>query len=276
MSSVRHVAISGCVAVLVGCSSAPPSLPRTAETPVSSSGSTQRSAFEQQYRDRAESATRLGPLAEAVVAWEVLTVLRPESRDYRESLADVRRQIDVAVTDRTRRAAQAQRRGDLDGAAQLYLAALAMQPDLVAAADALRGIERERVKRQQLGRPSRLILTRRAASEAMTEKPAAPTGVDRNELEHVAMLARQGELEAAIGLAERRVAADRKDDAARELLADLYQRKAEELVLARDSTGAIVLLEKSLRLDPGDARAAERLRQIKATAAPRPADPKVR
>ena len=90
------------------------------------------------------------------------------------------------------------------------------------------------------------------------------------------MLARQGELEAAIGLAERRVAADRKDDAARELLADLYQRKAEELVLARDSAGAIVLLEKSLRLDPGDARAAERLRQIKATAAPRPADPKVR
>lgn len=277
MRGVQAGVLAGCLATLVGCSSTAP-LPVASTAPATMPPAVaSRSGFEQDYRERASMAARQGRLADAALAWEVLTVLRPDVADYREALADTRRQIDAGVADRLPRAAQAQRRGDLDGATQLYLSVLALQPDHAAAADALRGIERERVKRQQLGRSSRLTLTRRAATEAevMADKAAVAGGADRNELEHVAMLARQGEIDTAIGLLERRTAANRNDRAARELLADLYARKAEDAVVARDPAGAIALLEKSLRLDPADTRVAERLKQLR-SAAPRPGDAKVR
>lgn len=278
MRSLPALLLGGCVATLLGCSStAPPPAARSVASPQPTAAPS-RSGFEREYRERAANAARQGRLAEAALAWEVLTVLRPDVSEYRESLADTRRQIDAAVADRLPRAAQAQRRGDLDAASQLYLSVLALQPEHATAADALRAVERERVKRQQLGRSSRTMLTRRAATDAevMADKAAVAGGADRNELEHVAMLARQGELDSAIGLLERRVAGSRNDRAARELLADLYERKAEEAVTARDSAAAIVLLEKSVRLDPSDTRAAERLKQLRASAATRPADSKSR
>ena len=265
-----------CVGVLSGCASSPPT-PGGANTAVNGSAMASVSAFEQHYRDRASSAQRQGRLADAAIAWEVLAVLRPESREYREALADTRRQIDAAVAERLPRAAQAQRRGDLDAATQGYLAVLALQPDSVPAADALRSIERERVKRQQLGRLSRLALMRRATETVgLNDKAVAPAGLDRNELEHATILARQGEIDSAIGLLERRLAADRNDRAARNMLADLYERKADDALAARDTAGAIALLEKSLRLDPSDVRVAERLKQLRAPAGSKPADAKGR
>ncbi len=272
---MRWLAAAVCLGVLSGCASSPPAR-GGATTAVNGTTTASVSAFEQHYRDRASSAQRQGRLADAAIAWEVLTVLRPESREYRDALLDTRRQIDVAVAERLPRAAQAQRRGDLDAATQGYLAVLALQPDSVPAADALRSIERERVKRQQLGRLSRLALMRRGTEAVGPTDKVASAGVDRNELEHATILARQGEIDSAIGLLERRLAADRNDRAARNMLADLYERKADDVLAARDTAGAIALLEKSLRLDPSDAQAAERLRQLRAAAGSKPADAKGR
>jgi tetratricopeptide (TPR) repeat protein len=264
-----------CVGALAGC--AAPRLPPGATPDAATGASTAASsAFEQQYQDRASTAQRQGRLADAAVAWEVLTVLRPESREYRDALAETRRQINVAVAERLPRAAQAQRRGDLDSATQAYLGVLALQPDSLPAADALRSIERERVKRQQLGRLSRLTLARRGNEAMSPNDKVASAGADRNELEHAAILARQGEIDSAIGLLERRVAADRNDRAARNMLADLYERKADDVLAARDTPGAIALLEKSLRLDASDARVAERLKQLRAAAAQKAVDVKRR
>ncbi len=273
---MRRLAATMCVAALAGCAATPP-IPGAAVASSTRATTTSSSAFEQQYRERASSAQRQGHLADAAIAWEVLTVLRPESREYRDTLDSTRRQIDAAVAERLPRAAQAQRRGDLDAATQGYLAVLALQPDSAPAADALRSIERERVKRQQLGRLSRLTLMRRG-TEAVgpNDKLVAPAGVDRNELEHATILARQGEIDSAIGLLERRLAADRNDRAARNMLADLYERKADDVLAARDTAGAIALLEKSLRLDPSDAHVAERLQQLRAAAASKPAEVKSR
>lgn len=286
MRRLAAAAVVGSVAALVGCAGTAPTDAADARVKPEAV-SPASSGFEQQYRDRAASATRQGKLAEAALAWEVLTVLRPQARDAQDALASTRRQIDAAVAERLPRAAQAQRRGDLDGATQHYLAVLALQPDSATAADALRSIERERVKRQQLGRASRLIFARRvgnaavvapdkAAAAAATSTTAASPSADRNELEHATILARQGEIDTAIGLLEKRVAANRNDRAALGLLADLYERKAEDLLAARNTTGAIDLLEKSLRLAPGDARVVERLRQLRTPAAPKPADAKGR
>jgi len=271
---MRRLAATVCVAALAGCAS-PSTPPGAAASAVNGTSMTSPPSFEQQYRELASSAQRQGHLADAAIAWEVLTVLRPESREFREALADTRRQVDAAVADRLPRATQAQRRGDLEAAAQLYLAVLALQPDSTPAADALRSIERERVKRQQLGRLSRLTLMRRG-TEAMgtNEKAVAPVGADRNELEHASILARQGEIDSAIGLLERRIAADRNDRAARDMLADLYERKADDVLAARDTAGAITLLEKSLRLDASDVHVAERLKQLRGAKISKPGETK--
>ena len=239
------------VLALAACSSEP--IMSTAvqddEVPVAGSrGTSDAGTFEQRLRERASTQGRQGRLAEAATSWEILTVLRPDSREYRERLDDTRRLIDTDV------------------ATAHYLAALALQPDNAQAAEALRSIERERNKRL-LGKPSRLALTRRTLQESqMATAPGIANPLDRNELEHAAMLGAQGEFDEAIGLLERHYAADKRDTAACHLLADMYYQKAEKL-LARDKPGAIAALEKNQRLDPSNTRAAARLKQLKGGAA---------
>jgi tetratricopeptide (TPR) repeat protein len=224
-------------------------------------------AFERKQRERAQSLARQGRLGDAVLAWEVVTVLRPDAPEYRDRLADLRRQLDGAVTERWQRATQAQQRGEIETAAQHYLAVLALQPDHMQAADALRAIERERNKRNFLGKYSRITLTRRSMAEA-TMPTAAPHS---NELEHASILASQGDIDDAIGVLEKRVAADKRDDAARQLLADVYFQKAEKLS-PRDKKGATAAVERSLRLEPADARALALQKQLKGSStAPAPA-----
>ena len=240
--------------------------PSPAPTPAS------QSAYEQQLRDRALAFMRQKRLADAVIAWELLTVLRPDIADYRERLADAQRQIDAAVAERLPRAAQAAQRGEIDNATQLYLALLALQPLNEPAADALRALERERNKRNYLGKLSRATLTRRemADAEMPANLSAGSAGLaGRNEVEHAALLAGDGEYDDAIGLLERRIVLDPKDLAARRLLADVFYRKAESL-LPRDRAGALAALEKSARTYPADARAANRIKQLN-SAAPAPA-----
>jgi tetratricopeptide (TPR) repeat protein len=140
---------------------------------------------------------------------------------------------------------------------------LALQPDNVQAADALRNIERERNKRSFLGKPSRFTLTRRATNEAHMAAPGtARAPRDRNEVEHAAVLGMQGELDEAIALLERHLAVDKSDTAACHMLADMYYQKAEKQLL-RDKPGGIRALEKSLQLDASNARTATRLKQLK-------------
>ena len=224
-------------------------------------------AYERKLRERLQALTRQGRLADAALTAETLCVLRPDVPEYRDSLAELRRQIDVAVADRMQRAAAAQKRGELDAATQQYLAALALQPDQPLAADALRAIERERNKRNYLGKYSRFTLTKRSMAEA-TVPVSAP---ESNELEHASILASQGDIDDAIAVLEKRLAADRRDESARQLLGDVYVQKA-EAVAPRDRKAAIATLDKALRLDPSNARATALQKQLKGAAgAPSPA-----
>jgi tetratricopeptide (TPR) repeat protein len=266
MKMLRAVAWVCCGGALCGCAVAPAPVGEPAiALPAPSFGATSAASFERRQQERALSAERQGRLADAALAWEILAVLRPDAGEYRERLADARRQIDAAVAERLQRASQAAKRGELDAAGAHYLAVLALQPDHAQAADALRGIERERNKRSYLGKYSRTTLTRRALADAeMAGAPRGSTrkpGTDRNDVEHAAMLAAQGDLDDAIGLLEARLAADKRDGAARQLLADVYYRKGERLA-PRDKAAAIAALEKSLRTDAGNARALERLKQL--------------
>jgi tetratricopeptide (TPR) repeat protein len=190
-------------------------------------------AYEQRLRERAQVQVRQGRLADAALSWEVLTALRPDAGEYRERLHETRRQIEAALPERLRRAQQAQRRGELDGATAGYLSVLALQPDHEVAADALRAIERERNRINYLGKYSRITLERRGGL-ATAKRPAA--ALDGNEVEHAALLGSQGEVDAAIALLERYLAVQGADAKACQLLADM--------------------LQKSKRADPAGARAA--------------------
>ena len=267
----RGLLAAGACAALFGCASVPPVdetvAPGNAVAP-SPSPPAPQSIYEQQQRNRALAFARQKRLADAAIVWEVLTVLRPDVADYRNRLSDAQRQIDAAVAERLPRAAHAAQRGEIDNATQLYLAILALQPLSEPAADALRALERERNKRNYLGKPSRATLTRRAMAEAeMPANVSAGSGglAGRNDAEHAALLAGDGEFDDAIALLQRRLVVDPKDSAARSLLADVYYRKAESL-LPRDRPGAMAALEKSMRAYPAESRAANRLKQLNRTA----------
>jgi tetratricopeptide (TPR) repeat protein len=153
---------------------APVDPPRAAPSATAPDRPDGAAAFEHQQRERAEIAQRQGRLADAALAWEVLTVLRPQRSEYRERLAAARAAATTARDDRVDKGAAAYKRGDLDGAAQHYLAALALDPTHDASAEALRSIERERQRRHG-GRLARDPWQRRGNGEADPRvQPNAP------------------------------------------------------------------------------------------------------
>jgi hypothetical protein len=112
---------------------------------------------EHALRLRAEAYARDGRLADALVQWEILTLLRPESEEYREEIERVSRQIRDNVSALLRSASEARRRGQLQQAIVQYLRVLSLDRTNAAAADALRDIERERTRRAYLNRPPRFF-----------------------------------------------------------------------------------------------------------------------
>lgn len=270
---VRALSLWAACALTVACVSPPPAEPapepvvRTTLAPVAATSP--HPAFEQRQRERALSLAREGRLADAVVAWEVLIVLRPDVAAYRERFDEVNRQIDATVAERLARAAQAARRGEIDGAMQLYLGVLAVEPDQAKAANALRALERERVKRNYVGKYTRFTLTRRSISDG--EMKSAPKLEERNELEHASMLAGQGDFDDATALLEQRLKTNPREPATQRLLADLYFQKVQAQP-GLDKATAVRGLERSVQLDPTHAAAKARLWQLKSSnAAPRAA-----
>jgi len=261
------VLLAAC-ASMPACVSTPPPAEASAElvraTLAPVAPASPHAGFEQRQRERALSLTREGRLADAAVAWEVLVVLRPEVAAYRERADEVKRQIDAAVAELLPRAAQAARRGEVDGAMQLYLAVLAAEPQHAKAADALRALERERIRRNHVGKYTRFTLTRRSISDG--EMKSVPKLEERNELEHASMLAGQGDFDDAIALLEQRLAANPRERATQRLLADLYFQKVQAQP-GLDKAAAIRWLERSVRLDPTHAAAKARLWQLKSAPA---------
>lgn len=149
--------------VIAGCAGSP-SGPRLRP------GSPAQAAFEQQHLQAATREESEGDLAQAAWHWEVLNVLRPDKATYADHLTQTRARIAQEVASRLRAARQAQQKGALVEATQRYLAVMALQPDHEEAAEALRALERERVRKEQLGRYSSRLLQPRMTAPA-TSKP---------------------------------------------------------------------------------------------------------
>lgn len=242
--------------LLVGCASrapAPVSKDDTAmvtETAAPVMPDAPLQGYERAQAERAASAEAAGQWADAALAWEILSVLRPDDQQVRQRLESARRRIDTLANDRQAAAVAAHRRGDLEGAMQAYLDVLTLDPSRRIAADALRQIERDRTRRSVVGRFARPPVPRRnvEAEMAAAIEPSEPARAANSQREHATLLARQGDLDGAIQLL-RDSPATRQDAAHRNLLADLYVQKAESLrqrqpELARQAVDAALALDR--------------------------------
>ena len=267
----RHTARGGAAAlgvvlalVLAACGSAPPAQPPVMDDAPASMprGNDVTLNFESVQRERVAMLEKQGRLADAAVVLEALVLVRPD--ENRAALADLKRSLDAAAGDRLQRARRESKKGDIDAAEQLYLGVLALQPDQAEAVEALRGIDRTRIRRDYLSRPPRIAFARRpgaATTAAAAAAKADASGADALEVEHASMLGNQGELDDAITMMERRLAGNAADAPARRLLANLHFKKA-QLLRATDRSAAASALARCLQLDPTHAGAKALQRQL--------------
>lgn len=162
----RFVVSAALCAVLSACAISPASdpVPGTAvadpEAPSSPGESTDASrqaaeALEGTHRERALAYVRTHNWADALVQWELLTVLNPRSQEYRSAIAETRARIHTIASDLLNSAARARQTGNLDQATVLYLRVLNVDRENAVAAQALRDIDAERTRRAYLTRPPR-------------------------------------------------------------------------------------------------------------------------
>ena len=248
--------------LLAGCASrAPeqspvvPAMPESIPAPLRPDPGLQE--FAARHRRAAEAAFAAAQWPQALAALDVLIALHPADAALRGRRAQAQSAAQAAALDRLQRARQAQQRGDTDGAARLYLETLALAPLQADAAEGLRALERERVRRLFVAQQAR-------APRRVPPVLAGPTtpAAERNEIEHATMLAAQGELDGAIAMLKPIAASGRGEATARSLLADLYFRQAETLAPTHRAA-AIAALELCLKADPRHARATARLKQLR-------------
>jgi tetratricopeptide (TPR) repeat protein len=276
--SIRRWEALTVLALLGACSTLPgerpadaPPIARPATPGKPPAAASPEERFEHRQRERAEQALRAGRLAEAALAWEALNVLNPHDEVYRSRLAESRQAVEHAVSQRRARALAAQQRGDHAGAERAWLELLSFDPRHVGAAQALRDIERERHRSSVVGRfsGSPNVVARSAngwppappAGLRPPERAPAPPG-QRNQIEHAALLASQGELDAAIALLGEPSAQGAQEPQARQMLAELHVQRA-DLQRDRDPAAAQADLERALLLNPKLEAARSRLQALK-------------
>lgn len=235
------------VALLGGCGTPSPSAPRTtraaAEAPDSSD---EVRNFERQQRDKALALEEQGALAEAATTWEVLSLLKPGEYDGR--LAAVQKRIEMQVQDYLARARQ-ELKGNLPLSEQLYLSAVALQPQNKEATDALRSIERARIRQEHLLKPGKTLSLPAEAAGKRAQPAPPPAPPNPLLMEQASNLASQGDVDEAIDLMAGQLKAVPNDQAARELLAELHYKKALALQL-KDPAAALAAARRCVQLLP--------------------------
>ncbi len=150
-------------ALVSGCASVPenvplPGSPAPAPPPAPATTRSSRSpieALEYLHRERAKSFSSERNWADALIEWELLTLLKPDSQEYREAAATARARILAATASLLRAAEFARKEGNLDQATLLYLRVMNLDRRDGTAAQALREIDIERAQRAFFNRPPR-------------------------------------------------------------------------------------------------------------------------
>jgi len=237
------------ITLLSGCGTPSPSAtrsPRAATGAPAPASSDEIRAFERQQRDKALALEEQGAWADAAAAWEVLVLLKPGEYDGR--LADLQKRIDMLVQDYLARARQ-ELKGNLPLSEQLYLSAVALQPQNKEAVDALRSIERARIRQESLLKPGKTLSLPAEANGKRVQTAQPPAPGNPLLMEQASNLASQGDIDEAIDLVAGQLKAVPNDQAAREQLAELHYKKAQALQ-AKDPAGAQAAAKRCLQVSP--------------------------
>jgi tetratricopeptide (TPR) repeat protein len=145
------------------------------------------------------------------------------------------------------RARHDMKRGDSASAEQFYLGVVGLQPHNAEAIEALRAIERARIRQEHLLKPGRALP---GAVDLLAKRPptAAPSS-NALLMEQASTLARQGDHDEAIEMMNTQLKAAPSDQAARDLLAELLYKKAQSLH-TRDPAAAQAALKRCLQVAP--------------------------
>ncbi len=254
----------------------PPAFPMPSAAEVAS--------FAQAQRLAARNAVAAGQPVQAQRHWDVLLALQPSDAEALAGHAQASTALRAGAAERMARARAAQARGDTELAVRNYLEALAWEPEHSAAAEALRALEHQRALRNKPLSFARAPGARNPAG-ASAAGAGAEHGLaeDATELEHAALLASQGELNAAIALltpllrpetSSTRAAHPRQPSASttkpapqandatvRANLADYHFMQAQRLA-STDTTAARAALARCLRLAPQHPAAKALLAQL--------------
>lgn len=152
----RALFLAAACVIAAGCVTPPPSGPAPAPTPAQAPSPAD--ALEARHHERAQVYARERNWADALVQWELLSLLKPNVQEYRDAVAETRKRIRDAGASLTSAAEQARRQGNLDQATLLYLRVLNVDRENAAAAQALREIEAERTRRSFINRPPRVVM----------------------------------------------------------------------------------------------------------------------
>jgi outer membrane protein assembly factor BamD (BamD/ComL family) len=149
-------------ALLAGCVTPPAAdvslAPAEAAPPAPSVRQPHTAAIEQAHLEKAQSHMRERRWADALVQWQILALLNPSAQNYRDEIATLRTRIRSIASGLLNAADNARRRGNLSQATLDYLRVLNVDRDNTAAAQALREIEKEQVRRQYLNRAPRVVM----------------------------------------------------------------------------------------------------------------------
>lgn len=160
---VRLCLLAALGALLSGCAAVPGNeplqgIPAPASPPALAPARSARSpvdALEQLHRERAINFDSERNWADALVEWDLLTLLKPDSQEYRDAIATTRTRIRAVTAGLLRAAEFARKQGNLDQATLRYLRVLNLDRGDSIAAQALRDMEVERAQRAYFNRPPR-------------------------------------------------------------------------------------------------------------------------
>lgn len=156
---IARIALLVFSCVVAGCVTPPAESPPSRQpAPPPSAPSSPTDALEARHRELAQAYTRGRNWADALVQWELLALVNPESREYRDAVSETRKRIRETAAGLESAAEQARRQGNLDLATLLYLRLLNVDRDNTAAAQALRDIDAERTRRSYINRPPRVVM----------------------------------------------------------------------------------------------------------------------
>ena len=253
----RRSLIAG-LALLAGCAQMPPE-------PAPAPGAASRLSPQDErvraavakHQQLARQYQQAGDLAAAATQYQILALLAPNDRTFRNELAATRTEIGRRVQENLAAGNAALRSGDADRAAEAMLRALALDPENAEAATRLREIEKQRLSRIQAGRAAKAggggpvaNGTQRAA--AAPRGPAAAAS-DAYDLEQPLEMFKAGDTVGGLRDLQRFVDANPNDKAARNRIGAAVYERARELEDQGSREQALALCEQAvaLRGEPG-------------------------